>query len=89
MMHRDAGRAPSSGPSGHLLPVGEKSWPAFGAISSPLLGEGGERSEPGEGATLLPSGLTSSEAARSSSPSPLWGGDRGGGIARTDRGATP
>jgi hypothetical protein len=41
--------APSSGPSGHLLPVGEKSAATLPAISSPQRGEGGLRSKPGEG----------------------------------------
>ena len=41
--------APSSG--GHLLPAGEKSAAARPATSSPRRGEGGERSEPGEGAS--------------------------------------
>jgi glycyl-tRNA synthetase beta chain len=40
--------SPSSGPSGHLLPGGEKSG-AAPASSSPRRGEGGSRSEPGEG----------------------------------------
>jgi glycyl-tRNA synthetase beta chain len=40
---------PSSGPSGHLLPAGEKSGAAMPATSSPPRGEGGSRSEPGEG----------------------------------------
>ena len=43
--------APSSGPSGHLLPGGEKRERDIAAgASSPQRGEGGERSEPGEGA---------------------------------------
>ena len=41
--------APSSGPSGHLLPGGEKNAAAMSAASSPQRGEGGSRSEPGEG----------------------------------------
>ncbi|MFU0506492.1 glycine--tRNA ligase subunit beta [Pseudaminobacter sp. NGMCC 1.201702] len=45
-----SGTAPSSGPSGHLLPRGEKSAAAMSASSSPQRGEGGEHSEPGEGA---------------------------------------
>ncbi|MEZ5804076.1 MAG: glycine--tRNA ligase subunit beta [Rhizobiaceae bacterium] len=45
--------APSSGPSGHLLPGGEKSAAAMPAPSSPPRGEGGSRSEPCEGATSL------------------------------------
>ena len=48
---------PSSGPSGHLLPAGEKrTLPAKNSVSvsgcgtsSPQRGEGGSRSEPGEG----------------------------------------
>ncbi|MFC3208654.1 glycine--tRNA ligase subunit beta [Aquamicrobium soli] len=40
--------SPSSGPSGHLLPGGQKSG-AAPASSSPRRGEGGSRSEPGEG----------------------------------------
>ncbi|MCO5162570.1 MAG: N-acetyltransferase [Mesorhizobium sp.] len=40
--------APSSGASRHLLPVGEKGL-ATDAPSSPHRGEGGSRSEPGEG----------------------------------------
>jgi thiamine-phosphate pyrophosphorylase len=43
------GKPPSSGPSGHLLPNGEKSMAAMRATSSPRRGEGGSRSEPGEG----------------------------------------
>src|SRR5690606_5728124 len=42
--------SPSSGPSGHLLPEREKSEAAMPAASSPRRGEGGSRSEPGEGA---------------------------------------
>jgi len=42
--------APSSGPSGHLLSDGEKN-KAAQAPSSPQRGEGGSRSEPGEGAS--------------------------------------
>jgi len=49
--------APSSGPSGHLLPAGEKSAAAWPATSSPQRGEGGERSEPGEGASISPNGV--------------------------------
>jgi len=45
----DAAAAPSSGPSGHLLPNGEKNEAAAQAPSSPQRGEGGSRSEPGEG----------------------------------------
>jgi glycyl-tRNA synthetase beta chain len=56
--------APSSGPSGHLLPVGEKSAAARPATSSPQRGEGGERSEPGEGA------LNTAEAAPPQSAAP-------------------
>ncbi|GAB5508083.1 MAG: hypothetical protein Rhirs2KO_32460 [Rhizobiaceae bacterium] len=47
-----SGAAPSSGPSGHLLPGGEKSEAVVSAGSSPQRGEGGEASaEPGEGAS--------------------------------------
>ena len=65
--------APSSGPSGHLLPDGEKA-PTAAASSSPQRGEGGSRSEPGEGAApsdpALPPGtrtipMTVREALRS------------------------
>ncbi|HEU4987006.1 MAG TPA: hydantoinase/oxoprolinase family protein, partial [Rhizobiaceae bacterium] len=46
----ELGIAPSSGPSGHLLPGGEKDAAAMSATSSPLGGEGGEaKAEPGEG----------------------------------------
>ncbi|MBO6725983.1 MAG: hydantoinase B/oxoprolinase family protein [Rhizobiaceae bacterium] len=46
----ELGAAPSSGPSGHLLPVGEKNAADRPATSSPPRGEGGEASaEPGEG----------------------------------------
>jgi glycyl-tRNA synthetase beta chain len=41
--------APSSGPSGPLLPTGEKGPAARQATSSPPRGEGGSRSESGEG----------------------------------------
>jgi glycyl-tRNA synthetase beta chain len=41
---------PSSGPSGHLLPEGEKGEAATAASPSPRRGEGGSRSETGEGA---------------------------------------
>ena len=48
--------SPSSGPSGHLLPQGEKGRRAWGdtvpkdaAFPSPLVGEGGARSASGEG----------------------------------------
>ena len=41
--------APSSGPSGQLSPVGEKSAVPAAATSSPPRGEGGVRSEPDEG----------------------------------------
>jgi glycyl-tRNA synthetase beta chain len=44
--------APSSGPSGHLLPAGEKKAGATSATPSPRRGEGGSRSEPGEGALM-------------------------------------
>jgi len=43
-----SGDSTSSGPSGHLLPGGEKSGGAP-VSSSPRRGEGGSRSEPGEG----------------------------------------
>jgi isoleucyl-tRNA synthetase len=61
--------APSSDPSGHLLPVGEKSAAAMPATSSPQRGEGGERSEPGEGAasqsdTLRSRALAAIDATR-------------------------
>ncbi len=46
--------APSSGPSGHLLPAGEKNEAATPAPSSPPRGEGGSRSEPGEGESRQP-----------------------------------
>jgi isoleucyl-tRNA synthetase len=47
--------APSSGPSGHLLPGGEKRAAAMTATSSPPRGEGGEAiAEPGEGAYRFP-----------------------------------
>jgi 5-oxoprolinase (ATP-hydrolysing) len=46
----ELGIAPSSGPSGHLLPAGEKREQGIAAgVSSPPRGEGGKRSEPGEG----------------------------------------
>ncbi len=44
------GVAPSSGPSGHLLPGGEKSGAETAATPAPQRGEGGSRSETGEGA---------------------------------------
>ena len=44
---------PSSGASRHLLPAGEKKPVAMLAPSSPHRGEGGSRSEPGEGAPAL------------------------------------
>ncbi len=47
---RPIGGAPSFGPSGHLLPGGEKG--EASASSSPQRGEGGSRSETGEGARL-------------------------------------
>ncbi|MCB1420488.1 MAG: hypothetical protein KDJ74_16380, partial [Notoacmeibacter sp.] len=43
------GLIPSSGPSGHLLPQGEKGGASASALPSPLVGEGAERSEAGEG----------------------------------------
>ena len=46
--------APSSGPSGRLLPAGEKRAADRPVSSSPHRGAGGERSEPGEGAQLRP-----------------------------------
>lgn len=45
--------APSPGALRHLLPVGEKGSVATLASSSPLGGEGGSRSEPGEGADCV------------------------------------
>jgi excinuclease ABC subunit B len=48
---RQAENTPSSGPSGHLLPAGEKRAASDAASSSPPGGEGGSRREPGEGAS--------------------------------------
>src|SRR5258708_2865497 len=55
--------APSSGPAGHLLPDGEKREPApaptatngsaAAPAASPQRGEGGSRSEPGEGVSRV------------------------------------
>src|SRR5690606_21203064 len=46
--------SPSSGPSGHLLPAGEKRKAATSLISSPRRGEGGRaKRRPGEGAVAL------------------------------------
>jgi pyruvate dehydrogenase E2 component (dihydrolipoamide acetyltransferase) len=50
-LKKDTKVAPPSGPSGPLLPGGEKNEAATPAPSSPQRGEGGSRSEPGEGAS--------------------------------------
>ncbi|MDI6026680.1 glycine--tRNA ligase subunit beta [Corticibacterium sp. UT-5YL-CI-8] len=51
---RPVGIVPSSGPSGHLLPAGEKVSASMAASPSTLRGEGGEaKAEPGEGVTRL------------------------------------
>ncbi|MBD0416063.1 glycine--tRNA ligase subunit beta [Oryzicola mucosus] len=51
---RPVGIAPLSGPSGHLLPAGEKGSASMAASPSTLRGEGGEaKAEPGEGVTRL------------------------------------
>ncbi len=56
--------APSSGPSGHLLPAGEKSAGRDEGVSSPHRGEGGLRSKPGEGDTLRTRALAAIDATR-------------------------
>lgn len=55
--------APSSGASRHLLPAGEKKSAATLAPSSPQRGEGGSRSEPGEGADRAVFAITAESAA--------------------------
>ncbi|WP_426228947.1 isoleucine--tRNA ligase [Pararhizobium sp. DWP3-4] len=66
-MDKDLGQAPSSGPSGHLLPVGEKREQAAASeIASPQRGEGGAY-PPGEGGGVS----ASSDSAVSTKPDTL------------------
>jgi excinuclease ABC subunit B len=75
---REAEKAPSSGPSGHLLPDGEKRAVEAPAPSSPRRGEGGSRSEPGEGASKSKSKKV---PERSSAPTKTARGTSMGGAA--------
>ncbi len=77
---REAEKAPSSGPSGHLLPDGEKRVHDVAAsTSSPHRGEGGSRREPGEGALKPKSSKRIPE--RSSAPTKTARGTSMGGAA--------
>ena len=77
---REAEKTPSSGPSGHLLPVGEKRVHDVAAsTSSPHRGEGGSRREPGEGVSKPKSSKRIPE--RSSAPTKTARGTSMGGAA--------